>query len=162
MTYSEFRDQFSTVEQFRWAYGKLTEEEANALITAEVCPTHIKAAMFSTWKQARREVLLRNIRIRLKDDGSLTIIFYEYDSEFDGNDFEYIYSLDAENTGLFLKQIYSPWADNKINIEEWMVKNVNCNGFGSDLKEKWIQMGLHGTYTVFEDYPGGIHRKEEF
>ena len=46
MTYSEFRDQFSTVEQFRWAYGKLTEEEANALITAEVCPTHIKAAMF--------------------------------------------------------------------------------------------------------------------
>ena len=34
MTYSEFRQQFPTVEQFRWAYGNLTEKKARALIDA--------------------------------------------------------------------------------------------------------------------------------
>ena len=47
MTYSEFRNQFPTVEQFRWAYGNLTEKKARALIDAEVCPTHIKACMYT-------------------------------------------------------------------------------------------------------------------
>ena len=56
MTYSEYRSQFKTVEEFRCAFGKLTEEEARALIAAENTSTTGKAAMMSTWRMARKEV----------------------------------------------------------------------------------------------------------
>ena len=55
MTYTQFRDKFKSVEEFRKAFGKLTEEEARALISAENCATFIKAQMFSTWESARAE-----------------------------------------------------------------------------------------------------------
>ena len=56
MTYSEYRNQFKTVEEFRCAFGKLTEEEARALIAAEKTSPTIRAAMMSTWQMARKEV----------------------------------------------------------------------------------------------------------
>ena len=45
MTYSEYRKQFKSVEEFKCAFGKLTEEEARALISAENASVSIKAAM---------------------------------------------------------------------------------------------------------------------
>ena len=35
MTYSEFRNQFASTDSFMWAYGRLSIEEARALIEAE-------------------------------------------------------------------------------------------------------------------------------
>lgn len=162
MTYSEFRNQFSSTEGFMWAYGKLTLEEASALIEAEKTSTTAKACMMTTWREARRKVNLYTVSVRLQDDFSLTIVFYEDDSEFDGNDFEYRYYLDTDNAKAFISMIPHPWAEIKANIEEWLVENVQCHGFGSDLLQKWIQMGLHGKHVVFEDYPGGIYREEAF
>ena len=56
MTYSEYRSQFKTVEEFRYSFGKLTEEEARALIAAENTSTTGKAAMMSSWRMERKEV----------------------------------------------------------------------------------------------------------
>ena len=56
MTYSEYRNQFKTVEEFRCSFGKLTEEDARSLIAAENMSTTIKAAIMSTWRMARKEV----------------------------------------------------------------------------------------------------------
>lgn len=162
MTYSEFRNQFPTVEQFRWAYGNLTEKKARALIEAEVCPTHIKACMYTAWRSARKEVLLENVAVHLHDDGGLSITFFEDDSEFDGNDFEYIYSLDADNTARFLDKISHGWADPKENIKDWLADNIRFDDFGESLQRKWRGMHLHGTHVVHEDYPGGIHRESRF
>ena len=63
MTYTQFRDKFKSVEEFRKAFGKLTEEEAKALISAENCATFIKAQMFSTWESARAEYEKRKVPV---------------------------------------------------------------------------------------------------
>ena len=55
MTYSEYRAKFRSVEKFRREFGKLTEDEARALIDAERCAIHIKACMMSTWRSAKEE-----------------------------------------------------------------------------------------------------------
>ena len=162
MTYSEFRNQFSDILSFKNAYGSLTYEEAKALIDAEASPVHIKAAMIDFWREARRSVKLRNIGVSYSEGQGLEIIFYEYESEFSGNDFEYRYILDAENTGKFLKMIPHKWADPKINIQEWMIENIEYLGRGLELQRKWMDMGLHGKNVDWEDYPGGINRTIEF
>ena len=63
MTYTQFRDKFKSVEEFRKAFGKLTKEEAKALICAENCATFIKAQMFSTWESARAEYEKRKVSV---------------------------------------------------------------------------------------------------
>jgi hypothetical protein len=63
MTYTQFRDKFKSVEKFRKAFGRLTEEEARALISAENCATFIKAQMFSTWESARAEYEKRKVSV---------------------------------------------------------------------------------------------------
>lgn len=55
MTFSEYRKQFKSVEEFRCAFGKLTEEEARTLISAEIGPVTVKAAAFTTWRLAKKE-----------------------------------------------------------------------------------------------------------
>ena len=55
MTFSEYRAKFRSVEKFRREFGKLTEDEARALIDAERCAIHIKACMMSTWRSAKEE-----------------------------------------------------------------------------------------------------------
>ena len=162
MTYSEFRNQFASVDSFMREYGKLSIEEAHALIDAENTSTTIKACMITTWRQARRKVNLWNVSVNIYDDNRLTIVVYEDDSEFDGNDFEYRYSLDADNATAFMNMIPHPYSDMKTNIEDWLCENVYCDGLGSDLQQKWIRMGLHGCHTVLEDFPGGIYREEAF
>jgi len=162
MTYSEFRNQFSSIWSFVNAYGALTYEETETLIDAEICPPSIKACLIDTWYVARRLVKLRNIRVIFSDSRELEITFNEYDSEFSGNDFEYRYLLDADNTAAFLSMIPHQWADPKINIQEWMIENVDCRQRGLELQRKWIEMGLHGTSVDWEDYPGGIHHVWNF
>lgn len=162
MTYSEYRNQFTDNEEFLWAYGSLTKEEAKAMIDAEICPPSIKACMMDTWRVARRSVKLRRIAVHYSESRELVIIFYDYDSDFNGNDFEYSYSLDAENTAEFLKQIPLLWHDLETNVKEWMIENVDLSDHGLGLQRKWIEMGLHGKSEDIEDYPGGIHHMFEF
>ena len=162
MTFSEYRNQFPGVEEFRQAYGQLSFEQAKAMIAAEEASPSIKACMITTWREARRRTRLRNIGIHLQDSGELNIVFYEYDSDFDGNDFKYEYALDSNNAAAFLNMIPHSWTEPKTDIEEWLIENINCDGIGGDLKQKWVRMGLHGKYIVVEDYPGGIHREEKF
>lgn len=162
MTYSDFKNQFSSAWSFMHAYGSLTYEEAKALVDAEICSPSIKASMIDSWRDARRNVKLRNIGVFYSDSRELEIIFNEYDSEFSENDFEYRYSLDADNADAFLNMIPHQWADPKINIQERLIENVDCRGRGLDLQRRWIEMGLHGTSVDWEDYPGGIHHKGVF
>ncbi len=162
MTYSEFRNQFSDTWRFRNAYGSLTYEEAKAMIDAETCPPGDKAAMIDAWREARRIVKLKNIGVFYSERRGLEITFNEYDSEFSGNDFEYIYRLDVENTDKFLKMIPHEWEDPKINIQEWMIKNIEYLGRGLELQKKWIEMGLYVACADLEDYPGGINHRGFF
>jgi len=163
MTYSEFRNQYSTIRSFVDAFGALTYEDANALIDAEkICPPAIKACLIDTWYVARRLVKLRYINVSYSDSKDLNIVFNEYDSEFSGNDFEYRYLLDADNTAAFMSMIPHPWEDPNLNIQDWLIENVDCLGRGVDLQGKWIEMGLHGTSVDREDYPGGIHHIATF
>ncbi len=151
MTYSEFRNQFSDNWSFMRAYGSLAFEEVKALIDAEICPPSEKADMIEGWRDARRNVKLRTVGVSYSESRELEITFFEYDSDFNGNDFEYRYSLDADNTDAFLNMIPHQWADPKINIQEWLIENVDCRGHGLDLQKKWIEMGLHGTSVDWED-----------
>ena len=105
---------------------------------------------------------VENIDVCLLEAGSLDIIFHEDDSEFDGNDFEYHCSLNSERTETFLKMIPHHDEDVKANVEDWLVENGLCARLGRDLLRKWTRMGLHGNRSIWEDYPGGIYRKEEF
>lgn len=162
MKYSEFRNQFSDVESFMRAYGRLAFEEAKAMIDAENAALRTKAFLISVWHEARREVKLRNVDVTVWDDHRLSIIIYEYDSDFDGNDFEYRYSLDAENAAAFFDMIPHGSSDLKTDIEEWLCEHDLCEGLGGSLRQEWIRMGLHGSHVVYEDYPGGIYREEAF
>ena len=56
MTYSEYRAQFNSVEEFKRAFGKLTESEVRLLIASDNAPTFVKAAMMDAWKKIVKEV----------------------------------------------------------------------------------------------------------
>lgn len=161
MTYSEFRNRFTSVEAFELAYGRLSMEEARALIDAEKCAPFIKACMITKWGQARREVLLANIKVAKCSDGALHVVFYEGGSEPGGNNFVYRCALDLNSTNAFLQMIPHRWDDEKTDIEEWLIENLYGSGSGGELKETWSLLGLHG-YAVWEDRPEGIYREEEF
>lgn len=162
MTFTEYKNQFSDKWHFRQALGKLSYEEAKALIDAETCPPSDKDAMIETCRAEWRSEKLRNIGVSYSESRGLTITFNEYDSEFSGNDFEYRYILDAENTDRFLKMIPHEWEDPRINIQEWMIENIEYLGRGLELQKKWMEMGLHGKNVDWEDYPGGINHTIEF
>lgn len=55
MTYTEFRKQFANAENFKAAFSKLTEKEAQELIDEDNAPIFIKAAMMDTWRMAKEE-----------------------------------------------------------------------------------------------------------
>ncbi len=133
MNYSEYRDRFSSVEEFMRDFGKRTYEEAYEMIDAEICPDSIKGCMIQKWHQARRKAKLGSICVDIGDNGALRIVFFENDSDIDGNDFQYGYWLDGENTAALLKQIPHVYAETKTNIEEWLIGNVDCEGIGGDL-----------------------------
>ena len=106
--------------------------------------------------------MLRNVDVYFMENSSLSVVFHEYDSDYDGHDYEYWYSLNADNAAAFIDLIPHPCSETKADIVEWLCENVCCDGFGSDLQQKWVQMGLHGYHTVREDHPGGIYREEAF
>lgn len=56
MTYSEFRNRFNSKEEFKEAFGKLSEEEARKLIAAEPGGTTVKACAMATWRRCAEEV----------------------------------------------------------------------------------------------------------
>lgn len=165
MRYSTFQRKYKTAEDFTKAYGALSCEEARALIDAEPTGYHIKACMFDCWRRARLEFLASKVRVSFSGDGLLSVVFFEDGSEFDANDFEHVYTLDAGSTAAFLKEAQrgNPVPrDNTKAVLEWIAENVSRPGTGEELQEKWIGRGLHGTRTVREDFPGGISRTEEF
>ena len=56
MTFSEYRDSFGSKEEFMQAFGRLSYEDAHALIDAEEAAPSIKACMMTTWRQARESL----------------------------------------------------------------------------------------------------------
>ena len=57
MTYSEYRRSFDSTEEFLKEFGKLSYDEARAIVSADQVPTHIKAAMMGAWYRAREQLL---------------------------------------------------------------------------------------------------------
>ena len=57
MTYSEYRRSFDSTEEFLKEFGKLSFDEARAIVSADQAPTHIKAAMMGAWHRAREQLL---------------------------------------------------------------------------------------------------------
>ena len=55
MTYSEYRQSFETVEEFEQTFGRLSEEEAYALISTIQGSPAIKACAVSIWRRAREK-----------------------------------------------------------------------------------------------------------
>ncbi len=55
MTYTEYRNSFKTVEEFKKAFGQLPEKEARSIIVADNCPTFIKACIITTWRALHQE-----------------------------------------------------------------------------------------------------------
>ena len=53
MTYSEFKNQYSTREEAHAALMKLSEDEVRELISNEETSTTVKACMFQEWKSNR-------------------------------------------------------------------------------------------------------------
>ena len=115
--------------------------------------------IFTFSKPCKFKLFLQVVIITLR---KFTVFCDEFDSEFDGNDFLYKYSLDSSNADKFIKMLPHIYDELMADIEEWLIENIQCDGIGSDLKQKWIQMGLHGKRVVSEDYPGGIYREEAF
>ena len=56
MTYSEYRRSFDSTEEFLKEFGKLSYDEARAIVSADQAPTHIKAAMMGAWYRAREQL----------------------------------------------------------------------------------------------------------
>ncbi len=56
MTYSEYRRSFDSTEEFLKEFGKLSYDEARAIVSADQAPTHIKAAMMGAWYRAREQM----------------------------------------------------------------------------------------------------------
>ncbi len=56
MTYSEYRRSFESTEEFLKEFGKLSYDEAMAIVSADQAPTHIKAAMMRAWHRAREQL----------------------------------------------------------------------------------------------------------
>lgn len=57
MTFSEYRDSFRSKEEFMQAFGRLTYENAHALIDAEEAAPSIKACMITTWRKVREQLM---------------------------------------------------------------------------------------------------------
>ena len=56
MTYSEYRRSFESTEEFMKEFGKLSYDEARAIVSADQAPIHIKAAMMGAWHRARERL----------------------------------------------------------------------------------------------------------
>ena len=56
MTYMEYRDSFTSVEEFKKAFGKLSRDEAYALISTINGSAAIKASAVTVWENARKEL----------------------------------------------------------------------------------------------------------
>lgn len=64
MTYTEFRKTFNSKEDFLKALSLLSEDDVRKLIENENTSTTVKAAMITTWSQAR----MANLECALKNE----------------------------------------------------------------------------------------------
>jgi len=55
MNYSTLRNQYKSVEQFKRAYARLSEEQARSLIEKTKTSATCKTAMYTTWTMSRKE-----------------------------------------------------------------------------------------------------------
>ena len=121
--------------------------------------------MMNDQRRANVDERLYGTKVRWLGPDGLRICFFEDGSDFDGNDFDYIYSLDGVHAKRFYEMISNRAEGDEPEeaaFKEWLVDHVDCSGIGLDLKAEWIRRGLHGTVHVHEDYPGGIDRTETF
>ena len=57
MTYSEYRNQFPTIQSFVQAYGALPYDEVKTLIKNDACPISVEPFLIDMWREARRIVV---------------------------------------------------------------------------------------------------------
>lgn len=55
ISFSEYRNQFKSEEEFKKAFEKLSEEEVHALIAAEPSGITIKACFMTAWRKSKTE-----------------------------------------------------------------------------------------------------------
>lgn len=56
MTYEEYRYSFKSVEEFKKAFAKLSEDKAYAFISTIKGSTTVKACAMSSWREAKKEL----------------------------------------------------------------------------------------------------------
>ena len=107
---------------------------------------------------------MRNAYVRMSEDGALVIRFVdEEDDPFCSGDVWYYYCLDAGNAAALLGRIPRRGGSPVADVEAWLDdERFDPRYCGGDMMQALMKMGLHGTRTVMEDYPGGIHRNTEF
>ena len=97
---------------------------------------------------------------KYKGEGCISWTFYEDDSDFDGNDWEYHYMFDPENSEKLKALMFS---DGKYKtMREWIEANFKDLERGSDFREFCQKNDIHGLEWVHEEYAGGCDHAKEF
>ena len=88
--------------------------------------------------------------------------FYEDESEFDGNDFEYIFMFDIENAEKLRAAMSAGGTISYADMHQWIKDNIRDQETGSDFRFFCVEHDIHGIRWVHEDYPEGINYVDEF
>ena len=97
---------------------------------------------------------------RYWEDGAFRWTFYEDDSEFNGDDFEYTFFFDPENYQKLKKIILS---DGRYSsTADWIRGEIHNQETGYDFMEFCKEHDIHGLRDVHEDYPAGVNYTIEF
>ena len=94
------------------------------------------------------------------EEGVFKWTFYEDDSDFNGNDWEYHYWFDAENAAKLKALILAD--DKYTSMGDWIRNNIKDQELGSDLRTFCEANGIHGLKWVHEEYAGGCDYADEF
>lgn len=146
---------------------ELSEEDTKKLMSLIRCDDFAK--LFSEggqeWLEAffdKNEMIPKitcfgnfDIAQRYSDDIAFCWTFDEFDSAFDGHDYEYTFSFDQENTEKLKEAVLSDGGYD--DIAAWIKKEVSDQDSGYDFMEFCERHGIHGVRRVYEDYPGGVH-----
>ena len=97
------------------------------------------------------------------NENSLSVRFYVFDSEFDGNDFIYDFYYDHDNTEKILSSFGLNLTDGDVENNISVLRaRFGENIYASDLKEYSIEHGIHFRLHDYEDYPGGCNNWYSF
>ena len=127
MTYTEFKNQFETEEQFEWVFGNLLEEEARELIANEEASTTVKACMLQKWRSLHEK--------------NVAILGEDFFKKIDPEDEKFLD--DCEKV-----QDYLCIDDYKRDIKRWLV--LSSWRYSESQAEDIINTNMHFITDAFE------------